>query len=445
MIPCDDLEKKFALRSGQPCLTFSALVNEAGALLDYSIEPGMVNHVIHTTHSAVSQVIPHLESKMPIPEEFSATLEVGEAPSRSQVPKHIRVAEDFSEQEREDLLALARVGRPWIRGPVRMDFQNLTNMLAPKATVSFDGVAPAPADRKHDWSTIWHGDPYIKVQHDAQDRDYLVEGAMILAGVVAARWCGERRIPIPYRTTSDAHQVELIKELLEKEMYPKLESGVPIDELPMSTLISLYGSGLLSLEPRPHAMMGLDMYAKATSPLRRFGDLLLHWQIHATLAEERRLGRSLKGEDCSEAEFLPFSRQDMGRMLLDLQDRESIFKLLNNRLGPQQWVRQALVRAWKFGEAPLPERIIFTARSPTGGTPTRNIGMMLAMTVLGTIDWFRQPAYMDHKLLNGVVESADVRDGDRFEVQIEDMNVADSRIRVKAIRRLGSQEQSPVA
>ncbi|MGD2019936.1 MAG: RNB domain-containing ribonuclease, partial [Thiohalocapsa sp.] len=38
-----------------------------------------------------------------------------------------------------------------------------------------------------------------------------------------------------------------------------------------------------SVEPGPHFGLGLDAYARATSPLRRYADLLVHQQLRAAL------------------------------------------------------------------------------------------------------------------------------------------------------------------
>ncbi|GME83618.1 unnamed protein product [Ambrosiozyma monospora] len=37
----------------------------------------------------------------------------------------------------------------------------------------------------------------------------------------------------------------------------------------------------LSVEPARHAMLNLDSYATVTSPLRRFTDMVNHWQLHS--------------------------------------------------------------------------------------------------------------------------------------------------------------------
>ena len=57
------------------------------------------------------------------------------------------------------------------------------------------------------------------------------------------------------------------------------------------------GRTVLSTEPLKHRVLGMDHYCKVTSPLRRYGDMILHWQIEAALREEARTGRNLVTQD----------------------------------------------------------------------------------------------------------------------------------------------------
>jgi RNB domain len=173
------------------------------------------------------------------------------------------------------------------------------------------------------------------------------------------------------------------------------------------------------------------MYTRVTSPLRRFDDLLLHWQLHAALAEEERLGRSLKGEDCSEAPFLAFSRQRLGELLMEQVYRAKIHRSMDKVVGPEQWIRAAMVRAWKFGEAEIPERIVFSVNevkrmSLTGkGRPT----------VEGTLNWFSRPAFLDPDTLHDhVARIDDLRPGDKFEVEINDLYLDSRASKVSVLR-----------
>ncbi|QIK37510.1 RNB domain-containing ribonuclease [Caldichromatium japonicum] len=99
----------------------------------------------------------------------------------------------------------------------------------------------------------------------------LVTDAMLMAGEAAARFCLERAIPIPFAVQPPPDNNDPAQDLA--SMYAKRRSFKPTR---------------LVLEPDRHAGLGIELYTRATSPLRRYSDLLVHQQIRAWL-----LGRPL--------------------------------------------------------------------------------------------------------------------------------------------------------
>ncbi|MGB5649713.1 MAG: RNB domain-containing ribonuclease, partial [Sedimenticolaceae bacterium] len=51
----------------------------------------------------------------------------------------------------------------------------------------------------------------------------------------------------------------------------------------------LFRPSRASLEPEPHFGLGLDIYARATSPLRRYADLVVHQQLRAFVLDRAPL------------------------------------------------------------------------------------------------------------------------------------------------------------
>ena len=97
----------------------------------------------------------------------------------------------------------------------------------------------------------------------------LVTDLMLMAGEAAARFCSERALPIPYATQPTPEQIQQ-----------------PIGMAAMYAYRRQFKPSRTSVEPGSHFGLGLDAYARATSPLRRYADLLVHQQIRALLRGE---------------------------------------------------------------------------------------------------------------------------------------------------------------
>jgi exoribonuclease II len=97
----------------------------------------------------------------------------------------------------------------------------------------------------------------------------LVEHAMVLAGDAVARFASEHAIPLPYATQEAPDGPPLGEAATPSEMYA----------LRRTMKRSQYRS-----VPAAHSGLGLPAYAQATSPLRRYLDLVVHQQLRAYLA-----------------------------------------------------------------------------------------------------------------------------------------------------------------
>ena len=122
---------------------------------------------------------------------------------------------------------------------------------------------------------IAHNVPAIGVIEDTPSRQMVAE-MMVLSGAAAAEFCAEQGIAIPYRTQ-------------------------PEPELPSEDELALFGSGParsfaimrcmkkgeVVTSPERHAGLGLDFYSQVTSPIRRYSDLIAHYQIKAALSDRQ--------------------------------------------------------------------------------------------------------------------------------------------------------------
>jgi len=103
----------------------------------------------------------------------------------------------------------------------------------------------------------------------------MVTDAMLMAGEAAARLCRENAVPVPFASQQ-----------------PPSELRQPADLASMWAYRKLFQPSRVNLDPSPHFGLGLEIYSRATSPLRRYSDLLVHQQLRAWLRGETPLGES---------------------------------------------------------------------------------------------------------------------------------------------------------
>ncbi len=95
----------------------------------------------------------------------------------------------------------------------------------------------------------------------------LVAEAMVMAGEAAARFALERGLPFPFTTQEPVDAAE----------------RQPTSLAAMHALRRSMRPRQYSSQPGAHGGLGLEVYAQATSPLRRYLDLVAHQQLRALL------------------------------------------------------------------------------------------------------------------------------------------------------------------
>ncbi len=113
------------------------------------------------------------------------------------------------------------------------------------------------------------GRVHIKVNDlNSMAREMVAELA-ILANTVAARFCGRSGIAVAFRGQ------EKPTVPLDEDAFAEIPAGIP---RAMAMRRCMMPAGM-HLEPAPHAGLGVDAYVQSTSPIRRYTDLLTHYQI----------------------------------------------------------------------------------------------------------------------------------------------------------------------
>jgi hypothetical protein len=355
MLPSWMSRDAFSLAPNRPTLTFSAKVNQQSDILDYKIQPGFIRKVVKLAYSDLPVILgEHVKPRS------DTRLVVGGDPPRNSN----RQMPELSPSQVQDIkliqsLSLARYKYRRAHGGVYYQPTNADVSVFHKEGEF--GLPPVYPRRKHTLFT--NGDPVIEIHPEpyknwfdasgGSNSDHVVREMMILAGEVAGRFAADRDIPIIYRgMQSNPYSTRTAKQYERDVVQPAVEKFGSIPLQIGQQLVVHYGRSAISTEPIKHTLMGLNQYSKITSPLRRYGDMITHWQIEATLREEARV-------DGNKANFNPanlaFSKPQVSIMIGSLQPRERLI-MRAKQTCKQHWITQFYFRAYDFGELDLPRR-----------------------------------------------------------------------------------------
>ncbi|KAL4930475.1 exoribonuclease II [Aspergillus undulatus] len=394
MLPKAMTQKHFSLGPGRPTLTFSAKMNLQGEVLETDISNGVVQNVIYITHDKLRSVF-----GLTAPE--SEPLIVGgklETRSRASLQDELSPNDENRFQILRQLMLAFREQR-LKNGAIEFPYRGNTSV-----SVSFGSTSPEPSGVKVDTGRYFLGDPIIQLRpkqvnpHEVLDvtKNDLVSTLMNLACWVSAKWCAERNIPAVFDGTYYHPE------------YAKLTN---------ENVSEYGGEGFLSLAPPrgvsvsrpiPHVPLGLDAYLKSTSPLRRYTDLIVHYQIEATLRFEHEHKRRLNAAEEADAAVLPFSHNSIEEFISRSRWKRNRLQLID-RTSKQLWACMLLFRGFYFGECKLPETFECLVHKPISTTilagETRNDGFMGVITSLGVRCSITVPPEMTGVDILSVVEA----------------------------------------
>jgi exoribonuclease-2 len=202
-------------------LSFGVVLTEVGAIEDYCIAASLVKPTYRLTYEDVDEML------------------------------------DLGVQAEPELLAIAqwaKVREQWRAG------QGAINIHMPETSIRVNQIDQEGEDAID-----------IKVLDDSPSRELVAE-MMILAGEVAARYGQDHALAMPFRS----------------QPQPELPSNEELMQLPSalvrySAIRRCMPRSEMGIPPARHATLGLEGYSQVTSPIRRYTDLLAHFQIKAHL------------------------------------------------------------------------------------------------------------------------------------------------------------------
>ncbi|KAF2469105.1 RNB-domain-containing protein [Lindgomyces ingoldianus] len=359
MLPTWVTQNYFSLDRNRPVLTFSTRVDLAGNILETKIQPGIIRQVIHVSPVEVAEIL----GEQPLASVRTFVVG-GEIPDsyKTQPRKQLPPSQV---QELRDFYTVAR--SLWERRKAAGGIRGATMLAEPHvfAKPGRKGLdwAPPSTDR----ARYIHGDPIIELRSQLgrrtlnQDLDAtnITEEMMILAGHAAASWCAVRGIPVMFRGTIEMPRrpgVLSLDEFKEKILQPYLDRDAEISPLLLLQYLQAVGRAITHTSPIVHKMIGVESYLKITSPLRRFSDMISHWQIEAALRHEARTGKKFSADEVQNAArpILPFSHRQVQESIITLSPRENLITK-TKKISNLFWATQAFMRAFYFKEAELPK------------------------------------------------------------------------------------------
>ncbi|ELR96500.1 ribonuclease catalytic domain-containing protein [Gloeocapsa sp. PCC 73106] len=162
----------------------------------------------------------------------------------------------------------------------------------------------------------------IELLDNSRSRQLVAE-MMILAGEVGGRYCQDHHLPVPFRSQPQP-------ELPPEEELILLPAG-PVRSCALRRCMP---RSEISINPARHASLGLNTYTQVTSPIRRYTDLLAHFQLKA----------SLRGDP------LPFSEEKMQEILFGVIDsvkEASSVERQTNRYWSLEYLRRQPEGVWQ--------------------------------------------------------------------------------------------------
>ena len=113
----------------------------------------------------------------------------------------------------------------------------------------------------------------------------LISEAMILYGDLMSDFTKMNKIPVPYRVQESSNKI--INDNLDD-----LEGNVVNNYLLKKSM----GKTYYSIKSMRHSSLGLSSYLHATSPIRRYSDLIVHYQLHRHLNNKALISKKVVEE-----------------------------------------------------------------------------------------------------------------------------------------------------
>ena len=301
MIPVDIVQQGLSLGSGKDgiakVMSFSLKVDSEGEITDYRVRPAFVRNINVVSYSDVDHALDTCSAE---------TFPFG----RHTSPPATR---QLSPTQTKDLKTLLQVANRLVRPRLKA---NVLSFGLPRATVVATSSPPPFALQT---LTPHFFDGFPRLEYSVQDTSFVESGARHIvsesmkgAARVASRFCRDKGISAIRRVATPLilnQPGDMDRLLAMRDPY----GYVSLFEIVKSN--GVFPTSNYSLQPKAHWQIGVpdgEGYCRVTSPLRRYGDMVAHWNIKAALLAEHEGGKPPM-----------FSEQYLTHLAKDMRVRES--------------------------------------------------------------------------------------------------------------------------
>ncbi|KAF8150815.1 hypothetical protein B0H34DRAFT_665725 [Crassisporium funariophilum] len=250
-------------------ITFSTKVDDQANILDYKVRAGLIRNVKKVPYNDVDHALgnPQVEKAYPfggqVPVKFGAAL---------------------AKKDVADLQLLQRLAHDQVAKRYRMGVFSFNTEV-----VEIDRITIPPQIRSPTMTpSVFSGFPELRYsvfssKNEDKGARNLVAEMMKLACRTASRFGLDKNIPLLRRGTEP---IVPASEEAYQDMLTQRTSTTYIDMTKNLSRIYMSPPAEYSLEPKQHHPLGIpagEGYTRATSPLRRYEDLVAHWQLHHAL------------------------------------------------------------------------------------------------------------------------------------------------------------------
>ncbi|KAJ7126750.1 hypothetical protein C8R44DRAFT_667467 [Mycena epipterygia] len=306
-------------------LTFSSKINSTGELVESVVRAGVARNFVKLSYDEVDMALTGRTMARFYPFNLP--------PAPPPTPQ-------LSNQQLDDLRKLNMIRERIVKHRLSKGIIEANNETANFKDFTIPPDIESPIMRGSEFRGFPQLSPFVTTMdvNSVNARGIITE-AMKLGCRTASRWCVERGVDVLYRT---ATPLEGTPEALEKLRAMRDENGW-VDVAVIASMASVMPMADYSLSPGAHWSMLAsegEGYSRVTSPLRRFSDLLAHYQIHASLLGQK----------------LPFSPEYLQeyKHWLKADDR---LKKRSNTLHLRTWVLIALKRWMEAPRTNVPDPV----------------------------------------------------------------------------------------